>query len=435
MYNKLKINYGVLMNFLQSVRDFIPLFSSRSLPERFKPEEGKIHEGNGEYIVFRTSSNGENSIPSKSIYEQVYQIFNTYAPTAIMSKERGLEAMEQATNRYEIIRSKVKALDPTLEIAFVPRTLYELVLIRKCIQEDVTNGSICNFTNRFEHRSNNILSRQRKCWHLCCFDNVGDNNHAGVKEIAYRLNKAMIKAFSPTPGGFTHQELAGFVEKEITFLKTHHANGLNEQQKLADCTFPGPTTNFGFESNRGNIRSTGIRNETDAQIVRKAVALECSKAAKHTFFIYRGSNFKVDSPKSGFFSLSYGSSLFAGCVFDGGATPFHFMRQPNLDAYAVPVPFDQLHTSPFYIPPTNAIAQLFGYGEYFHARTKGADGNPPLMGFNAMFLDNNAKTDHLKSSMKRKELDVQFSRYKRECIQLKPDNGLKRPNDNPIAKL
>jgi hypothetical protein len=57
------------------------------------------------------------------------------------------------------------------------------------------------------------------------------------------------------------------------------------------------------------------------------------------------------------------------------------------------------------------------------------------MGFTAMFPDYNARIDHLKSSMKGKELDAQFSRYKRESIQLKPDNGLKRPNDHPIAKL
>ena len=40
----------------------------------------------------------------------------------------------------------------------------------------------------------------------------------------------------------------------------------------------------------------GIRNDQDAQIIRNAVALECSKAG-HCFLMYRGTkNIKNDKP-------------------------------------------------------------------------------------------------------------------------------------------
>lgn len=118
----------------------------------------------------------------------------------------------------------------------------------------------------------------------------------------------------------------------------------------------------------------GIRNETDAQIIRDAIAFECSKIAVHSLFLYRGSDFQKDSASSlpeqdKPYSLSYGSSLFAGCLYDGGATAFHYMRNEK-NAYAVPLAFHQLDDSPFFVPTTHPVAQLSGDGEIFHARTK-----------------------------------------------------------------
>ncbi|MEI6243208.1 MAG: hypothetical protein WCP39_07415, partial [Chlamydiota bacterium] len=41
------------------------------------------------------------------------------------------------SSRYEIIQEEIKKIDPALEIAFIPRTLYELIFIEQCIQEDL----------------------------------------------------------------------------------------------------------------------------------------------------------------------------------------------------------------------------------------------------------------------------------------------------------
>ncbi|QLH35469.1 MAG: hypothetical protein HWD61_04370 [Parachlamydiaceae bacterium] len=167
----------------------------------------------------------------------------------------------------------------------------------------------------------------------------------------------------------------------------------------------------------------GIRNEIDAQIIRDAVALECSKIAQHSLFLYRGGDFQKDSiscwgDKDKAYSLSFGSSLFAGCLFDGGATAFHYMRNGK-NAYAIPVSFDQLTRSPFFVPTTHTLAQLFGDGEIFHARTKAwkdYDANK-LGGMN--MGANGHERNHLISNLSKEELYAQFETYKNKAVQLK----------------
>src|ERR1700691_3191088 len=98
--------------------------------------------GHGEYVVFYELPNGEKRELSRDAFEQVYKIFNQFSLAAIMKSGSGKEAEEYA-NRYERIKKNVKEIDPTLEVAFVPRTLYELIFIRECISEDLKHNDIC----------------------------------------------------------------------------------------------------------------------------------------------------------------------------------------------------------------------------------------------------------------------------------------------------
>ncbi|QLH35468.1 MAG: hypothetical protein HWD61_04365 [Parachlamydiaceae bacterium] len=50
------------------------------------------------------------------------------------------------------MKSKLKEIDPTLEAVFIPRTLYELVFIRKCIQEDLKHKDICPDLDPSSHK-------------------------------------------------------------------------------------------------------------------------------------------------------------------------------------------------------------------------------------------------------------------------------------------
>lgn len=405
--------------------------------------------GQGEYIVFHTSPTGEKQPLSRETFEQVYQILLQYSPAAL-ANSGSEKATKDCANRYELIKAKLKKIDPTLEAVFVPRTLYELIFIRKCIQEDLKHKEICPDLSPSSHKISlktfkddqikyqEFLKEQqekrlkRKCWHLCYFTDTGNNEHVGVKDVAYRLNKSILKTFSPSSGGFTHQEFSAFAEKEIAFLKAHYNKGLEIMEKLcqgeeveeiSSCSTPGPTTNFGYESTRGYIKPMGIRNETDAQIIRDAIALDCSKIAQHSLFLYRGADFQKDSPscwsdKDQPYSLSYGSSLFAGCLYDGGATAFHYMRNQQ-NAYAVPIAFDQLNESPFFVPTTHTVAQLCGDGEIFHARTKAwKDFDVKKIGGMNMGANGHMR-DHLTSNLSQTELNSQFKAYKNKALQLK----------------
>lgn len=409
----------------------------------------KVIMGQGEYIVFHKLPTGEKHPLSPETFELVYEVLLRYSP-AVLVNENSEKAIGEFTNRYELIKSKLKEIDQTLECIFIPRTLYELIFIRKCIQEDLKHNGIClelfhrsetmpllkeKFKCNFDEFEAYLDSEKlkRKCWHLRGFVDMEGNEDAGVKSVAYRLNNLIFKAFNPSSEGFTHQEFAAFAEKEIEFLKDHHKN-LEKVKEISSevegvsidafCNVHSPTINFASELIRGEAKPMGIRDGTDAQIIREAIALECSQIAQHSLFLYRGANFKEDStfcwsdPDKPY-SLSYGSSLFAGCVHDGEATAFFYMRNQRNNAYAIPVSFDQLNDSPFFVPTTHSVVQLFGKGEIFHARTKAwKDFDVKKIG-GRIIGTNGHKRDHLKSNLSKEELNTQFKTCKNKAIQLK----------------
>lgn len=397
--------------------------------------------GQGEYVVFNPDS--KDALPRET-FEKAYQILNDYAPAAIINRN----AADECDKRYDLIREKIKEMNSSLEIAFIPRTLYELVFIKKCIQEDLRDKQVCiclnpqahkktvkDFNNDekkfevYEQKRSEILTK-KKCWHLAHFEDAGDNHHKGVKDVAFRLNRLLTKRFSPKLEGFTCEELKQFANLEIEFLKTHYSNGQEAKERLKkgeqftcvfSTSFPGPTTNFGYESQMGFIKPMGIRHESDAKIIIDALERDCGATS---FIIYRGTEcIDRDQPYGNIdderpFSLSYGSSLFAGSVFDAEASAFYNIRKCQ-KGYALEIPYDQLNTSPFYIPPTHTLAQLFGHGEVFHARTKVWKDHSVMSidGIN-MFGRNRYQRDHLQSGLTRKELVLQFKKYKAKAVLL-----------------
>lgn len=427
---------------------------------QFAIDSGKIQMGHGEYIVFHELPNNTQKAPTKDTFEQVCKIFNAYAPAAIINREPAKTAIDHCMNRYDLIRANVKKIDPTLEIAFVPRTLYELVLIRKCIREDLKNRSICPLANtRIQRESleehnpeerrkfleeESATRKKNKCWHLCFFEDKPTNEDFAVEEIAHRLNQVLVKTFAPKAQGFTYQECARFTENEISFLNYYYkTTEIMKAKGQGIWIFPAVLYNSGltahFSARQENNVSMTVRTTEDAQIIREALALDCCRAAQNHFFIYRGANFQNDHPlieldndaqstKVAAKSISYGASLFAGCAHDVTANPLHFMRD-STDAYIVPVPFDQLHSSPFYIPTTNAIAQLFSSGEFFHARSKiwkGVD-IQKTKGIRTSAQKKKEGEKLLKSNFTQEEFVERFLQYKNSTIHLRHPKCIKSP--------
>lgn len=398
----------------------------------------KITVGQGEYIIFHKNPDGTKTPVSEEIYTKAYEVLQRYSAVAL-AKDGSETAINECANRDVLIKEKLKEIDPTLEAIFIPRTLYELVFIRKCINEDKKNGRICHRsdTNYHDQTSKSFSDqssyeayvakdtkdlKERKCWHLGYFIDEGNNNNDKVKNVAYRLNKTIFKKLNPDSTGLTFQEILTHAQNEIDYLKKYHENKEQQNNEICNVSTLGISKNFYYETYTPLWYPMGIRHDDDAQIIKNALALECSTMARHALFLYRGAIFKIDSVlnrknKSGAYSLSYGTSLFAGNVYDGGGTAFPYMRNDVLDAYAIPVPFNKLKNSLFFVSSDNTVSQLYGGGESFHARTKVWKGFTSLGGIN--FGVNHDKIDHLKSDLNKDEVLSQFNDFKNSAFLLK----------------
>lgn len=404
--------------------------------------ETRIKNGQGEFLVFSKSG----QVIDRKIYTSVYKIFDKFSITNILKDKTSVEpAMTSFEKREESIERELQTLDSDLSAIFIPRTLYELIFIHACIEEDITAKKICSFLDPKLHQSlhGQMDEKQKnmpklqpsqtdgKCWHLCYFDDEGDSQHPNVVEVAYRLNQLIINKIQNTQE-FKFSDITALLNSEIEFLDKYHKDcsrllveksSKGEQfTTISSCNTPGPTTNFGYESTKGFVRPMGIRNQKDAEILRKAVAMECSELALKNIFLFRGSRVKQDHPycldnKQNPYSLSFGTSLFAGVVYDGGATAFHYMRQDDNAAFAVRVPINELVDAPFFVPLTSTVCQLFGHGEIFHSRSKvwkGVNQKPTGLQMGE------SRWEHLKTNKPRDTLVNEVQRfYKQNIIFMK----------------
>lgn len=193
-----------------------------------------------------------------------------------------------------------------------------------------------------------------------------------IIDIAHRLNNKIVKKLSLKPKGFIYDELDKHTDVAINYLKnfyniTARNNPCNSQENkiCIQGDDVGPTAYFASKDffNTGN--NMGISKDYQEHMIKNALKADCSKEAQTAILLYRGANINKDKaylPKTNeVYSLSFGTGLFSGCVWDPGATPFRYFYDSNT-AYIIPVRLNELKnkSTPFYIPPTNTIAQLLG---------------------------------------------------------------------------
>jgi hypothetical protein len=384
---------------------------------------GTITTGYGEYYVFDLTG----SKISKETYKKIYQIFDRYSLASIVNSASSNENIfDIADNRFHIMRDKVKSVNQNLEIGFIPRVLYELIFIRQCIQEDIRAGSRCDYAYKGAQRAINkhpaaaekikSIIAARKCWHMKSFTDENDNQDECIRHYSYRLNNAIVKRLKPKPDGFTFLELQQKAVKEISYLENYYKTCTTTyKQFFNDEKGESLTLNLSPQANC----FMGIRNQSDAQIILNALAVECSEVAKLSFLLYRGAsgNDSIinirDETES--YRLSYGTGLYAGCVYDSTATAFYYMLKEEAKAFVIPVPFEMLNSSVFYIPPTNAMTQLLGTGEHFHAVTKKWKGAIYWLDCSSARKDPKA----VESDLEKNEFSQMFETFSREAIQLK----------------
>jgi hypothetical protein len=332
--------------------------------------EMSVKGGYGEYLIFRKAGS-----LSKETYALCYDILSE-ARQIVSEKEK-----------RTYLKREFRQIDEEIGFTFIPRTLYELYFIEKCVKETLRRREICKSQDSLE-----VNQSESKCWHGPVTEAFERDADPSIFDIAYRLNNSICKHINPATKALSFATITAIAQEKLNYIENCHEYSDSALSKellnYGDCRRD-LANNIMSESTRGSAKPVGIKTEAMKQIVLNAISLECSNLAQGNWILYRGSKLNNDSPLeyssngevSFVQSLSFGTSLFAGSMYDPGAAAFHYMRNRDNDAIAILVPKPEASSSPFAIPSTHPISQIFGNGERWHARTKA-----PTIGVNSEVL-------------------------------------------------
>lgn len=395
--------------------------------------DGPIQDGYGEYVIF-DSSNKIGEVSEKE-FNQCF---------LILEQERQQGVKEPSSNRYEHLKKRIKKIDENLEIAFIPRTVYELIFIRQCIIEELKFGQLTNIKALFyaqTEKGKEEVDLSNYFWQMHSYPlpkrKKKDITRPSIEQVAYRLNNCVLKHFREEQielksSGFTSDHFQAVTKTLLVNFKNIHQSSdselykrIQDNEKLYQCNISGLTTNFSIESTAGIIKPMGISDQKHEEIITNSIQLECSEAAKNSLILYRGSNFPNDdilNAEQEAYSLSYGVSLFAGAIYDGGATAFYYMRDAKCEASATVIPLKDLNQAPFYCPIEHPLIQLYSEGEWFHARSKVWDLDPDARVRGIFGASNRPVKDipqQLKTNQSYENFKEFFNQYKSQAIILK----------------
>lgn len=407
------------------------------------PQEGVIKNGFGEYLVYRMNSEGKKESIAPDEHNVIFEIIES---------ARALKGEEFPENRNTYLKGKIQEkLGADVQIAFIPRSLYELIYLQECVQEDLNNKKCCNgaetrTTKLWENKTpENQLEIEKRLknyfWQHCLFvdsdyteslapkGNV-DCRQEYVKIVAAKLNEVALKRFSAqdeNAEGFTFQDVQKVTDICIDFFKNlRDENSSNHSIALSIHElghYPSIAKVFASEALRRQNGGTGmplrVADERQIQIINKAIQLECSAEAINHHIFYRGSQHSQDTlERDGQqHSLSFGS-LFGGASYDRGACAFQYMHNPRNNALAYVIPLNKLleGKTPFTIPNVPPLIPIMSWGEYFHGRTLVGKENDPQekargFGFNSDMVISRLPS-FCKTDQSREDLKHNFEKYK-----------------------
>jgi hypothetical protein len=377
-----------------------------------------VTQGYGEYIVYHQDKSGKIIEPSRETFETTYSVLSHFNSPKF-------------DNRYEQISERIKKIDPTLRITFIPRTYYELQLIKKAIKEDLSRKEYC--PNEKTPPNPYFPNNTKDCWHISHFGQEEDNQAEAVKVLAFNLNQNLVKKLIKCPlenSSLKFSTITRLCEKQIQFFKNFAA------MQISQLGFKGSYFSEGPLVRKFSSGSMSIASDQDAQIVLNAETLECSKIAEKAHLLYRGTDFPTDLPYSPQndqhpYSFSFGSGLFAGAFYRQGATPFVYVKDSK-DGYVMAVPDKDLSHAPIFIPNKHPICQLTSEnGVTFHPRTQVWRTNLEVYGF-ASYGTVKRIVEPFFSEMDRESLTDEVLKYKHNnVIFLKSDKA--SPMTTPTA--
>ena len=307
-----------------------------------------ISRGQGEYVLFRQLKDGpiERKISGET-FDRIYPILCDYSRNRIVVD-------------YDQVCESIHNIDPTLKVVFIPRTLFELFFIAKVIKSERSERHTSGLKLPFLHKSNEILHAKQAI-------------SANLFKIGYRLNKAIVKKLEANhiSDNLTVSQIVSLANNEICYLRELAKCSVSFEDIVSSDRFwhkfgtsPFSTSGWG---------SLAVYDHGRAQIIMEALLLDCCSGRDQLIFLFRGADIETDSYRaknqhSVCHSISFGTSLFAGVVFDSQASAFFYISRENR-GYAIPIKCSDKEEAPFYVPKATTLEQLYGKGELFHSRT------------------------------------------------------------------
>lgn len=326
----------------------------------------EIQDGYGEFIVYHKKG--------KEISKELY-----------LKANKILQLFRNVPNRVPKIQKKLRELDKDLKIRFVPRTIYEMIYVRNCIEEEMSQkktfqNSNVRDKNQLEFFSGKKIENQTKeqketdrrlkeSWNWVSYNQdtsdyqklLQEKKKAGL-QLSYKMNNFLSKTH-PKKGFYSGKEIKKMTEDNIQWFQEHYENEIvySSEFQIQNCHQPSVlftkpkkkllqlkyykesfSEALSEYTNRDRWKivdqaaeeTLGLPYKESYSILSNAVGLECSTVAQNATLVYRAGNFEMDhhlnpvatSEREAFESksLSYATGLFPGYITDVTACALYY---------------------------------------------------------------------------------------------------------------
>ncbi len=242
----------------------------------------------------------------------------------------------------DFIRTQLKTISPTIEVAWMPQTLWDLIAILASYQ---VNLSTSGFKGRQDLTQ--FAFKLLKEIHGLSLPSVSfDNNAVNEKTV-----QALLKRFQKPGNGFLEGKIKDALIGEIPLIKKQQSPIMNSLRQDIDARLKNHVLLF-RATNGVVIGDTGRLSALDFVAPSAAQKKSVMSAAANLFSLVEN-----DDPKT--IDLSYQYSLLGGCLDDIFICPYYFYNVENykvLYVLSLSRSFAQLRAHQLiYFPKANAF--------------------------------------------------------------------------------
>ncbi len=283
-----------------------------------------------------------------------------------------LEYGKYVDDEIKAMNEKIKAKLPNsgIEATFIPTTLYEMFCLNYLRDnfeqlKDATFGLMVGYAVKKNELENITIAQPSEALKVIAFNTTAfrqANFNTHLMQWHLAINNFIVEQCKNNGISFPLSfEQAIRCIKKIDFW---HGKILNNLRAL-------PQDRFAIIKNERNILLP--------QDMERAIAIEYQAYNTQQFVLYRGTTFFDDyraRMRINNRSISFGSTLLGGILFDYTACAYYLMTKKNEKEFGYTLFINKKEyaqgtlANMFFIPPLITLLSLCGLGEFFHARTK-----------------------------------------------------------------